>query len=40
MANAEPPNPTLNRTLCGGPSLGFKILAQTRPIAKRRLALH
>ena len=32
------PNRSLNRTLCGGPGLGFKILAQTRPAAKCRLA--
>ena len=32
------PNLPLNRTLCGGPSLGFKSLAQTRPAAKGRLA--
>ena len=31
-------NPSLNRTLCGGPGLGFKSLAQTRPAAKCRLA--
>ena len=31
-------NPSLNRTLCGGPSLGSKSLAQTRPTAKCRLA--
>ena len=33
------PNPPLNRTLCGGPSLGFKSLAQTQPTAKCQLAL-
>ena len=32
------PNRSLNRTLCGGPGLGFKSLAQTRPAAKCRLA--
>ena len=32
------PNWALNRTLCGGPGLGYKILAQTRPAAKCRLA--
>ena len=32
------PNWALNRTLCGGPGLGCKILAQTRPAAKCRLA--
>ena len=32
------PNRSLNRTLCGGPGLGFKSLAQTRPTAKCRLA--
>ena len=31
-------NQSLNRTLCGGPGLGFKSLAQTRPAAKCRLA--
>ena len=31
-------NTSLNRTLCGGPSLGFKSVAQTRPTAKCRLA--
>ena len=33
------PNTSLKRTLCGGPSLGFKSLAQTRPTAKCRFAL-
>ena len=37
--NALRPNPPLNRTLCGGPSLGLKSIAQTRPTAKCRLAL-
>ena len=37
--NALRPNPTLNRTVCGGPSLGFKSIAQTRPAANCRLAL-
>ena len=32
-------NSTLNRTFCGGPRLGYKILAQTQPTAKCRLAL-
>ena len=32
------PNRSLNRTLCSGPGLGFKSLAQTRPAAKCRLA--
>ena len=32
-------HPTLNRTVCGGPSLGFKSIAQTRPSANCRLAL-
>ena len=32
-------NSTLNRTFCGGPRLGYKILAQTQPAAKCRLAL-
>ena len=32
------PNLALNRTLCGSPGLGSKILAQTRPAAKCRLA--
>ena len=32
------PNRSLNRTLCGGPGLGFKSLAQTQPTAKCRLA--
>ena len=32
------PNRALNRTFCGGPRLGYKILAQTRPAAKCRLA--
>ena len=32
-------NSSLNRTFCGGPRLGYKILAQTRPTAKCRLAL-
>ena len=31
-------NPSLNRTLCGSPILGFKSLAQNRPTAKCRLA--
>ena len=31
-------NTSLNRTLCGSPSLGSKSLAQTRPTAKCRLA--
>ena len=35
---AARPNWSLNRTLCGGPGLGFKSLAQTRPTAKCRLA--
>ena len=35
---AARPNWSLNRTLCGGPGLGFKSLAQTRPAAKCRLA--
>ena len=32
-------NLALNRTFCGGPRLGYKILAQTQPAAKCRLAL-
>ena len=32
------PNWSLNRTLCGGPGLGSKSLAHTRPAAKCRLA--
>ena len=32
-------NLSLNRTFCGGPRLGYKILAQTQPAAKCRLAL-
>ena len=32
-------NLALNRTFCGGPRLGYKILAQTQPTAKCRLAL-
>ena len=36
-AGAVLPNWSFNRTLCGGPSLGSKILAQTRPAAKCRL---
>ena len=32
------PNSSLNRTFCGKPALGYKILAQTRPAAKCRLA--
>ena len=32
-------NLALNRTFCGGPRLGYKILAQTQPAAKSRLAL-
>ena len=40
---ARPPqcthNLALNRTFCGGPRLGYKILAQTQPTAKCRLAL-
>ena len=32
------PNWALNRTFCGGPRLGYKILAQIRPAAKCRLA--
>ena len=32
-------NSSLNRTFCGGPRLGYKILAQTQPAAKCRLAL-
>ena len=32
-------NSSLNRTFCGGPRLGYKILAQTQPTAKCRLAL-
>ena len=31
------PNRSLNRTLCGGPGLGFKSLAQTRPADQLRL---
>ena len=31
-------NSTLNRTFCGGPCLGYKILAQTQPATKCRLA--
>ena len=40
-ANTAPgywPNLSLNRTFCGSPGLGLKILAQTRPTAKCRLA--
>ena len=36
-AGAVLPNWSFNRTLCGGPSLGSKSLAQTRPTAKCRL---
>ena len=32
-------NLALNRTFCSGPRLGYKILAQTQPTAKCRLAL-
>ena len=32
-------NLALNRTFCSGPRLGYKILAQTQPAAKCRLAL-
>ena len=32
------PNHSLNRTFCGSPRLGYKILAQTLPAAKCRLA--
>ena len=32
-------NLALNRTFCGGPRLGYKILAQTQPTANCRLAL-
>ena len=32
-------NSSLNRTFCGGPRLGYKILAQTQPTAKCRLSL-
>ena len=32
------PNQSLNRTFCGGPGLGLKSLAQTRPATKCRLA--
>ena len=32
-------NLSLNRTFCSGPRLGYKILAQTQPAAKCRLAL-
>ena len=32
-------NLALNRKFCGGPRLGYKILAQTQPTAKCRLAL-
>ena len=38
LPDAVMANTSLNRTLCGGPSLGFKSLAQTRPAAKCRLA--
>ena len=37
-AKAVWPNRSLNRTLCSGPGLGFKSLAQTQPAANCRLA--
>jgi len=36
--NALMANHSLNRTLCGGPILGSKSLAQNQPTAKCRLA--